>query len=261
LSEFEADSDKTASRLLSGDDPPPFSVTNRSGSAPFLLIGDHAGRAIPRALGDLGVAPGAMDRHIAWDIGVSGLGRRLAARLDACFVEQAYSRLVIDCNRKVGAADRAPAVSDGVAVPGNAGLSAAGLAAREREIYTPYQSAIAEALDARAGRPTFLVSLHSFTPVMAGFARPWRMGVLHRNDSELSRRMLALLQAELGDAAGDNQPYAMDGTDNTVPLHADARGIDYLEIEVRQDLLADDAGQEAAAELIGRLLPLAISAP
>ena len=98
-------------RLLSRDDPSPVSVTNRGGSAPFLLIGDHAGRAIPRALGDLGVAAGAMDRHIAWDIGVSGLGRKLAMRLDACFVEQTYSRLVLDCNRKVGAPDRAPAVS------------------------------------------------------------------------------------------------------------------------------------------------------
>jgi predicted N-formylglutamate amidohydrolase len=245
--------------LLGRCDPLPFSVTNQGGSAPFLLLGDHAGRAIPKALGDLGVAPEAMDRHIAWDIGVSGLGRKLAARLDACFVEQTYSRLVLDCNRKVGAADRAPAVSDGVAIPGNAGMSAGDLAVREREIYTPYQNAIAAALDARAGRPTWLVSLHSFTPVMAGLARPWRMGVLHRNDSDLSRRMLALLKAELGDAAGDNQPYAMDGTDNTVPLHADPRGLDYLEIEVRQDLLADDAGQEAAAALIARLLPRAIS--
>jgi predicted N-formylglutamate amidohydrolase len=245
--------------LLSRGDPSPVSVTNRGGSAPFLLIGDHAGRAIPRRLGDLGLPPGAMELHIAWDIGVSGLGRRLAAQLDACFIEQAYSRLVLDCNRKVGAADRAPAVSDGVAVPGNAGLSAADLASRERDIYTPYQDAIAAALDARAGRPAFLVSLHSFTPVMQGAARPWRMGVLHRGDSDLSRAVLALLRAELGDAAGDNQPYAMDGTDNTVPLHADARGLDYLELEVRQDLLADAAGQDAAAAVIGRLLKQVIS--
>ena len=248
-----------SNRLLGPGDPEPAIVTNRGGFSPFLLIGDHAGRAIPRRLGDLGLPPAAMDLHIAWDIGVSGLGRRLAVQLDAAFIEQAYSRLVLDCNRKVGAPDRAPAVSDRVAVPGNVGLSEADLAAREREIYAPYQDAIAAALDARAGRPAFLVSLHSFTPALQGIARPWRMGVLHRNDSALSRAMLALLKAELGDAAGDNQPYAMDGTDNTVPLHADARGLDYLELEVRQDLLADAAGQDAAASLIGRLLRAATS--
>jgi predicted N-formylglutamate amidohydrolase len=126
-----------------------------------------------------------------------------------------------------------------------------------REIYDPYQAAIAAALDARVGRQTFLVSLHSFTPIMDGFARPWRVGVLHRNDSPLSGRMLVLLRDELGDLVGDNQPYAMDGKDNTVPLHADPREMDYLELEVRQDLLADTGGVEQMAGLIARLLPRA----
>jgi predicted N-formylglutamate amidohydrolase len=236
--------------LLGRDDPTPFTVTNSGGSSPFVLIGDHAGRAIPARLGDLGVASGAMDRHIAWDIGVQGLGEALSAALDAVFVAQTYSRLVIDCNRMPGSSQRAPAVSDGEAIGGNVGLSEADLAARHFEIYAPYQDAIAAALDARQGRPTRLVSLHSFTPVFQGFARPWRMGVLHRGDSALSAGMLALLRRRLGDEAGDNQPYAMDATDNTVPLHADTRGLDYLELEVRQDLIADAAGQAWASALV-----------
>ena len=239
--------------LLGRDDPSPTIVTNQGGSASFLLIGDHAGRAIPGRLGDLGLMPGALDLHIAWDIGVSGLGRRLAALLDACFVEQAYSRLVLDCNRVPGAADCAPAISDGVPVPGNADLAEADLAQRRAEIYTPYQAAVAAALAARAARPPVLVSLHSFTPRMYGFDRPWHVGVLHAGDSPLSLKMLALLRAELGDRAGDNQPYAMDGTDNTVPLHA-RMAADYLELEVRQDLIGDEAGQQAMAELLARLL-------
>jgi predicted N-formylglutamate amidohydrolase len=253
LSNFGADSADAANRLLGCDDPPPVTVTNQSGFSSFLLVGDHAGRAIPKALGDLGLPPEAMELHIAWDIGIAALGARLAARLDACFVEQVYSRLVLDCNRKPGAPDCVPAVSDGVAIPGNANLNPADLAARRREIYAPYQDAIARALEARAARPAFLVSLHSFTPAMQGLARPWRVGVLHAHDSPLSLRMLALLRAELGDLAGDNQPYAMDGTDNTVPLHR-PRGADYLELEVRQDLLTDPAGQDEMAALIARLL-------
>ena len=239
--------------MLGCDDPSPTIVTNRVGVSPFLLIGDHAGRAIPRRLGDLGLPPGALDLHIAWDIGISGLGRRLAARLDAPFIEQVYSRLVIDCNRKPGAADRAPAVSDGVPVPGNAALTPADLAQREAEIYAPYQAEIADALKARAACPTYLISLHSFTPSMGGVDRPWRMAVLHAHDSPLSLRMLDQLRAELGDRAGDNQPYAMDGTDNTVPLHA-PQAEDYIELEIRQDLLADPAGQDAMAQTVARLL-------
>ncbi len=240
--------------MLEIDEPAPVKMSNPGGASPFVLIGDHAGRAIPRFLDGLGLEPAALDLHIAWDIGVSALGARLSPMLDAPFIEQVYSRLVIDCNRKPGAADRAPAVSDSVVVPGNVQLSDADLAARVRAIYDPYRDAIGNALDARADRRTFLVSLHSFTPVMRGFARPWRMGVVHRGDSALSWRMLSLLKAELGDAAGDNLPYAMDGTDNTVPLHADPRGLDYLELEVRQDLLADAAGMDSVAALVGRLL-------
>lgn len=224
----------------------------------MLLIGDHAGRLVPRGLGGLGLTPADMDTHIAWDIGVAGLGERLAARLDACFIRQAYSRLVIDCNRKPGARAAMPEISDGVTIPGNLGLKPQAMAARQAEIYQPYQDAIAAELDRRADRPTILVSLHSFTPVMQGHVRPWRMGVLHRGDSAFSGRVLTLLQGELGEAAGDNEPYRMDETDNTVPLHADPRGLDYLELEVRQDLIAEPQGQDEMAELVARVLTEAL---
>jgi predicted N-formylglutamate amidohydrolase len=238
--------------LVGRDDPSPVIVTNRGGGSPFLLLGDHAGREIPQALGRLGLSGAELDLHIAWDIGVAGLGEKLARELDACFIRQAYSRLVIDCNRRPGTAEQVPQVSDGVAIPGNADLAAENLMARRDEIYRPYQNAIAAELDRRAdaGHPTLLVSLHSFTPVFQGHVRPWRLGVLHRGDSGLSDRMVELLRRDLGDAAGDNAPYRMDETDNTVPLHADPRGLDYLELEVRQDLIADAAGQ---AEMAARV--------
>jgi predicted N-formylglutamate amidohydrolase len=245
---------------LGRDDPSPVIALNEGGSAPFLLLGDHAGRVIPAALADLGLPAGALDLHIAWDIGVAGLGERLSAMLDAPFVRQAYSRLVIDCNRAPDAADAMPAVSDRIAVPGNAALTAADRAARTREIHQPYQTAIAALIAARRARGlvTHLVSLHSFTPVFQGFVRPWRYGVLHRGDSAFSQTVLALLQAELGEAAGDNQPYAMDGIDHTIPFHADGESLDYLELETRQDLIADAAGQARAAEFIASLLERAV---
>jgi len=242
--------------LLGPDDPSPAIVTNPGGSSPFLLFGDHAGRLTPHSLGDLGLPPQAWERHIAWDIGVAGVGERLAAALDAPFIRQAYSRLVIDCNRVPGAADSTPEISDGQPIPGNKSLSQADLAARRDEIYAPYQDRISQALDERRrlGRPTLLISLHSFTPVFQGFVRPWRFGVLHRGDSDFSRRVLALLREAFGEAAGDNQPYSMDQIDNTIPLHADARGLDYLELEMRQDLIADAVGQDEVAAIVADLL-------
>lgn len=222
-------------------------------------MGDHAGREVPRALGDLGVAAAEMERHIAWDIGVAGLGRRLAARLGATFVRQRYSRLVIDCNRDPARADAVCEVSDGTAIPANRDLAPDARAARVAEIFDPYHRAIARQFDARLDRPGVLVALHSFTPQMGGEGRPWRFGVLHLEDSPLSAATLRRLRAEeAAGEVGDNQPYRMDGTDFTVPHHAHGRGIDYVELEVRQDLIADETGQAAVADLLARVLPLAL---
>jgi predicted N-formylglutamate amidohydrolase len=223
----------------------------------LLLVGDHAGREIPPRLAGLGLPPGALDGHIAWDIGVAGLGARLADRLGATFIAQRYSRLVIDCNRDPARTDSICETSDGVAIPGNRGLDPAARAGRVRDIFEAYHGRIAAELDARhaAGRRTILVCLHSFTPVLAGEARPWRYGVLHLGGSAFSDAMLGALRAALGaDLVGDNRPYAMDGTDYTAPHHAVARGLDYLELEVRQDLIAAEAGQAEAAALLAPML-------
>lgn len=248
-----------SSGLLVADDPTPVVVENPGGYSPILLLGDHAGRAVPARLGDLGVPAAEMNRHIAWDVGVAGLGALLARRLDAVFIRQAYSRLVIDCNRDPDHAGSIVATSDGCPVPANADLSAADRARRVEAIFRPYQAAIAAELDARAarGQPTLILALHSFTPRMNGFDRPWRFGVLHGHDSAFSSAALAVLRAAFGEAVvGDNQPYALDrgGGDFTVPHHADARGLDYLELEVRQDQIGDEEGQEAMARTLAPLL-------
>jgi predicted N-formylglutamate amidohydrolase len=214
---------------------------NPGAASPFLLLGDHAGREIPRALGELGLSAAERRRHIAWDIGVAGLGQRLSHALGATFIRQRFSRLVIDCNR---------------------GLTAAQRQARIAEVARPYHAAIAAELDARAalGRPTTLVSLHSFTPRMEGFDRPWRFGVLHALDSAFSRAVLAHLRAQVGvGLVGDNAPYSMDEVDFTIPHHARPRGLDYLELEVRQDLLARPAGQQQVALRLAALLPQALA--
>ncbi len=255
----------TIPQLLDDDEPEPAAVVNPDGSSPFLLIGDHAGRRVPRALADLGLADAELARHIGWDIGVAALGEVLARALDAVFVHQRYSRLVIDCNRAPDAVDAVPAVSDGTVVPGNAGLDATRQAARVAAVHAPYHAAIASEIGRRTAldQPTRLVALHSFTPALRGTAasggvavpRPWHCGILHDGANDgLARALLAALRAEGGLVVGDNEPYAMDGIDYTIPRHAFAAGLPYAEIEVRQDLLADDAGVAGWSARLARLL-------
>ncbi len=247
---------QSLSPFLSPGDPEPLIVQNAGGSSPHMLICDHAGQAIPRTLDGLGLEPGALDLHIGWDIGAGALASRLGQRLDACVMRQAYSRLVIDCNRPPDHPELVPAVSDGTAVPANRDLSPGDIQTRLAAIHAPYHAGIASLLAAReaSGGPVFVVSVHSFTPALNGAARPWHVGVLHEGDSPFSRRMLSLLRSEDGLVVGDNQPYALGSSDYTVPLHAQARGRDYLELEVRQDLIAGESGQVRFADLLARLL-------
>lgn len=244
--------------LLQPGDPAPFELLNRHGASPWLLTADHAGQAIPRALGDLGLPPGEIDRHIGWDIGIAGVARELATLLDAWTILQAYSRLVIDCNRPLESPTLIVASSDGTAVPANATLTAQARAARVREIFRPYHDAIVEALEQRrlAPRPTMLMTLHSFTPAMAGVARPWHCGVLYHRDARLAHALRDALMAEGDLVVGDNQPYAVsDTSDYAIPVHGEARGLPHVELEIRQDLIADADGQRQWALRLARLLP------
>lgn len=254
--ETAASPDRPTPRLP-GHGRAPCLVQNPAGRSAFLLIGDHAGCEVPADLDDLGLPQAQLRRHIGWDIGVAELGAQLSLALDAVFIAQRVSRLVIDCNRDPARSDAICTVSDGVVVPGNAALSDPARQARVDQIFTPYHQRIADELSRRAARrrPTLLVALHSFTPVMAGEPRPWRYGVLHLGASPFSAAVLAGLRQHLGvEAVGDNQPYRMDDTDYTVPHHAVDRGLDYVELEVRQDLLSDAAGVAAAAGLLARVL-------
>ncbi len=242
--------------LLSAEDVPPVQEFNEAGRSPFLLTGDHYGRLIPRALGDLGVPASELTRHIAWDIGIAGVAEQLARHLDAHLIVQRYSRLVIDCNRPPQVASSIPRISEATTIPGNEGISREAAAMRRAQIFDPYHRRIDEIIDQRegAGLPTVLVSLHSFTPVYAGIARPWHIGTLYHRDTHLPPLLLKLLRAEGDLVVGDNEPYAVsDETDYTIPVHAEARGLMNTGIEIRQDLISDPAGETAWAERLARV--------
>jgi predicted N-formylglutamate amidohydrolase len=249
--------------LLAPSDPAPYTVEHDHGSSPFFFTCDHAGRAIPAALSDLGVSESERMRHIAWDIGVAELGRRLCQRLDAFLITQTYSRLVIDCNRHPGSPQSIVTVSERTPIPGNAAISAAHSDERFAEIFRPYHDRIVAELDARAaqGRETVLVTLHSFTPVFMDDRRAMHGGVLYNRDARLARALLVQLRGEGDLIVGDNEPYAAtEATDYALVVHGERRGLLNVEIEVRQDLIEHAAGQDAWAARLARVLPRALQA-
>jgi predicted N-formylglutamate amidohydrolase len=243
--------------LLGTADVPPVGEYHAAGRSPFFLTCDHYGRRIPRVLGDLGLPEAELTRHIAWDVGIAGVAEQLSKQLDAHLIVQRYSRLVIDCNRPPDAASSIPRISEATTIPGNEGLSREAAELRRAEIFDPYHRRIDEIIDARrrAGLPTVLVSLHSFTPVYAGIARPWHIGTLYHRDTHLPPLLLNGLRSEGDLVVGDNEPYAVsDDTDYTIPVHGEARGLINTGIEIRQDLIADPAGEKSWADRLARIL-------
>ena len=248
---------RETSLLLGVNDTAPVFEQNADGRSPFLFTSDHYGRLIPQVLGDLGLPDSELVRHIAWDIGIAGVAERLSQALDAHLVAQRYSRLVIDCNRPPRVASSIPLLSEATTIPGNEGLAREDAELRRRAIFEPYHRRIDEVIDQRmaAKRSTILVSLHSFTPVYAGVKRPWHIGTLYHRDKILPPLLLEALRAEGDLVVGDNEPYAVgDDTDYTIPVHGEARGLTNSGIEIRQDLIADQSGQQQWAERLARIL-------
>jgi len=246
-------------QLLGPGDPPPFSVHNEQGRAPLLLLCDHASKAIPKALGDLGISDAELSRHIGWDIGGLDAAIALSKALDAPLVASGYSRLVIDCNRWPGGEGSIPEVSDGTPVPANRGLTKEQVDARAECCFWPYHQEVGQHLDrmTEGGRTVALLVMHSFTPEMVGFKRPWHVGVLWNDDPRLPEPLLAELRRDPSLVVGDNEPYsARDAYEYTLNVHARPRKLPYCSLEVRQDLI----GTSATARAWGRKLAPAIGA-
>jgi predicted N-formylglutamate amidohydrolase len=243
--------------LLDVDEPSPVIEVARQGRSNFVIVCDHAGNRIPRRLNDLGLPASELQRHIAWDIGALGVARQAAAALDAPLVAQNYSRLVIDCNRDPKVPSSIPRLSESVEIPGNIGLSAAEAAARRAEIFDPYHNRVSALLEERSAArlTTILVAQHTMTDIYHGVRRKMHAAVLYNRDRRFAGLMLDMLRRDARLSIADNEPYFVsDETDYTIPHHGEARGIPHVEIEIRQDLVADEAGQTEWAQRITQAL-------
>lgn len=243
--------------MLEPGETAPVEVFHAGARSDFVIVCDHASHALPRSLGSLGLSSAELHTHIGWDIGAEAVSRQLTLLLEAELVLQRYSRLVIDCNRPLGASDSITKQSGGIPIPGNRGITPSEATERARSVFQPYHDQIRHTLDARAtrGQPSLLIAMHTFTPELLGTKRPWHTGILYHRDTRMAHPLLALLRQEPGLVVGDNEPYAAsDMTDFSIIEHGERRGLPYVEIEIRQDLVSDKAGQAEWAERFARLL-------
>ncbi len=253
-----------ASSLIGSHDPAPFVVLEEHGSAPVIIVCDHASRAIPSGLNRLGLAELPSWQHIAWDIGAGELARGLAHALDAPAVLAGHSRLVVDCNRSPDDPEAFRKESDGWVIPGNQQLTDEQRRVRLGACFDPYHDCIAAFLGGFRARGIvpILIAVHSFSPTLAGNVRPWHAGVLWDHDEANARRLLAGLRAQKGLVIGDNEPYSGKHPANyTIDRHAKGNGLPHLCIEVRQDLLSSPAGIERWVRLLARIVTQILEEP
>jgi predicted N-formylglutamate amidohydrolase len=216
-----------------------------AGENPPLFLCDHAGNALPPSYDALGLAPELFRTHIAYDIGAAEVTRALAAAFGAPAVLGIFSRLLIDLNRGPDDPTLVMKLSDGSIIPGNRGVGAAELENRIARYHAPYHQAIVAEI-ARLRNPP-LISLHSFTPAWKGEPRPWQVGVLWDQDRRLAGPLMTRL-AEAGFVVGDNEPYSGALEGDTLNLHGTKNGLPHVLIEIRQDLIGDEAAARAFAQ-------------
>lgn len=248
-------------QIAAAKDDPPFERIDGDRSGGLLLLCDHASNRVPAPYGDLGLPPGAFERHIAYDIGCEALTRRLAATTGAPALMTRFTRLLIDPNRGEDDPTLVMRLSDGAVVPGNATVDAAERERRIARFHRPYHDAIDAELDAMAetGVTPAIVSIHSFTPAWKGVPRPWHVGILWDADPRISVALIAALRSDGDLVVGDNEPYDGALKGDTLYRHGTARGLAHTLIEVRQDLIADPGEASAWADrLLERLEPVLV---
>ena len=250
------DNNPTDTEFLAANEPPPCTVLNCDAQLPIILVCDHASRRLPASLGDMGLDPPARRCHLAVDIGAGTLTRALAKSLSVTAVLCEYSRLVVDCNRQLLDPGAFLEFGDGIIIPGNRNLSREQKEVRADSIYWPYHQAVAEEIKRlqSLGTAPALLAMHSFTPVLNGVSRPWQMGILWDTDRPLAEVFIKEL-GEAGFVVGDNEPYSGKAPqDYTIDHHAEGNGLPHVGIEIRQDLIDNEAGVKEIAEIFVRII-------
>lgn len=246
-----------ADLLIGPGDPPPFMTYNDHGSAPVLLVADHASPFFPASMNQLGLADWVLEKHVAWDIGVDELIRFLADELDAPAILAGFSRLIVDPNRRPDDPGAIPPISDGIAIPGNLDLDEKQRAQRIQSFYKPYHDAITRRLNRfhERGITPAMIAVHTCTPEFDRVVRPWHIGVMWDKDPRIPQHVMNFFRRSDEVCIGDNEPYSgRHPHDFTIDFHAEAAGLPHVGFEVRQDLVCNREGARRWAGILAGAL-------
>jgi len=235
----------------------PFEIIEGDRKRGIVLVGDHARRELPDEYDGLGLPAGEFQRHIAYDIGVEHVLRRLAELLDAPAVMANFSRLLVDPNRGEDDPTLIRQLYDGTVVPGNYPMHEAEREKRLENYYRPYHDAVGAMVASVAresGMAPFILSVHSFTPVMQGRERPWHVGLLWDRDDRAVRPLIEGLARDKTLVIGDNEPYDGALRGDTMFRHAIVNGYAHALIEIRQDQIAEEATAEEWANYLAPIV-------
>lgn len=234
----------------------PFEIIDGDRSKGLVLVSDHAFNLVPEEYGNLGLPAHEFQRHIAYDIGVEAVTRKLAALTGAPAVMARFSRLLIDPNRGEDDPTLIRQLYDGTVIRANYPLAEEERQRRIERFYRPYHGAVAETIASVAeatGAAPLVISVHSFTPFMQGRERPWHVGILWDRDPRAAKPLMASLEKISWLVVGDNEPYDGALRGDTMYQHCTLKGYAHALIEIRQDLIVAEAG---AIEWAERLTPI-----
>lgn len=253
--------------VLSEDELGPVDIIRGAPGCRLLIHVDHGGNDVPRSLAGLGLSQETLNRHVGWDIGAAMVSRHLAKHLNCTAIIARYSRLVIDVNRALGDPDNIPATSDGFLIPGNATLGREVMEERVKALYWPYHQAIDWELAhmREGGLQPAILSVHSFTPALMKRnmvkPRPWHCGVMFSRDTRFGDHLIAGLRSVPGMSVGVNEPYSGITHGYCAKMHGLSQSLPHVQIEIRQDLICNAAGQAWWADLLAKLVAPILDQP
>lgn len=233
----------------------------KSNNTRILFICDHASNTIPSKYENLGLSKKLLSEHISYDIGAAGLTQKMANLMNSQAILSDFSRLLIDPNRSVDDPTSIMRFADKFIIPGNRSITDQDVMLRINEFYNQYHKKIEEVLISLLNDSIvpILISIHSFTRKFRDKIRPWEISILWDSDDRISEPLIDLLERDNNYVIGNNQPYKGYLRGDTLHTHATSRGLPHVLIEIRNDLIADDDGQEKIANYLTKKLYQVIS--
>ncbi len=215
---------------------------------PILIIVDHASNFIPSKYKNLGLPKNLTESHIAYDLNILSLSKKINSLLKSEIVYGECSRLIIDLNRGKNDPTLIPSISDKKLIPGNIGINLKEFNYRKNFFYNNYHSKINKILEIK--KIKLIISMHSFNPYFKGIKRKTEIGILSNNDRRYSNLLLKQLAKSKKYKIGDNIPYNGDLIDDTLYKHGLKKNILHSLIEVRNDLINTEIKVNKMAQFI-----------